>query len=439
MRTPIEIYHSAFDEAVKKNDVQRASQIAWVAVKSKYRMQGDAWVARDSVDKDAVPFMEMITFDDGSKVRETADGYLVANPRVARTGVQVYDGWEVGRSDLDKVSVYRPEEEVFHVDAISSLAYKPVTSEHPDGFVDADNWRELAVGHLGGDVMRDGDFVRVPLIVMDSDTVKSIRDNKREQLSVGYTAKLVWGDGVSPKGEKYNAIQKEIRANHVAITHVARGGSKLRMGDRSTKERTMATRNFVVDGITVEMEERDMQVIERHIGALSKNLETAQSTLETLRGTSQAELATSKTETANALSMVQNKDAEIVTLKTQLEESKLSPQALDKLVTDRVATVSRAKAIIGDVLIVDGKTDADMRRQVVFAKLGDQAKDWNDDMIKASFNTLTTTVTDGGNNLSHAATLINLNNNNSGDPRIAAYKNYDETISNRWKGTGASQ
>lgn len=201
----------------------------------------------------------------------------------------------------------------------------------------------------------------------------------------------------------------------------------------------MATRNFVVDGITVEMEERDMQVIERHIGALSKNLETAQSTLETLRGTSQAELATSKTETANALSMVQNKDAEIVTLKTQLEESKLSPQALDKLVTDRVATVSRAKAIIGDVLIVDGKTDADMRRQVVFAKLGDQAKDWNDDMIKASFNTLTTTVTDGGNNLSHAATLINLNNNNSGDPRIAAYKNYDETISNRWKGTGASQ
>lgn len=45
------------------------------------------------------------------KPRRTADGYLVADVRAARTGIQQYRAVEVGRPELDVVNVYRPPAE----------------------------------------------------------------------------------------------------------------------------------------------------------------------------------------------------------------------------------------------------------------------------------------------------------------------------------------
>jgi uncharacterized protein len=96
-------------------------------------------------------------------VRITQGGYLVAEPRVARTGVQLYKGVECGRPDLDTVRVYRPESEVFDVDALSSLTHKPITAEHPSGPINASNWKKNAVGQTGDKVLRDGSSIRIPL------------------------------------------------------------------------------------------------------------------------------------------------------------------------------------------------------------------------------------------------------------------------------------
>jgi len=433
-----EIFRNTFNAAAEKTSEERALTRAWSAVKAKFKKEGAEWVAKDNVSDEMMAFDEMIALDAEAKLRETADGYLVCSPRIARTGVQEYAGWEVGKPEMEKVRVYRPEAEVFHIDAIASLAFKPVTNEHPSDLIGPDNWREFAVGHLGGDMLRDGDFIRMPLIVMDSGAIGEVRDGKKE-LSVGYTALLKWGDGTTPQGEQYNATQHDIRANHLAITQKARGGSKLRMGDNrkpTPKEKKMRT--FVIDGITVEMEERDQQVVERAINKLETELTAAQTELNTLRATSATELATARTETANAASTVQTKDAEIATLKQQLIDSKITPQELDRRVTERVATVQKAKAILGDALVLDGKTDADIKKQVVLAKLGDQAKDWNDEMMTASFNTLTAvagtpTTT---NDTQRVTDVLLLNNNGGTDPRSKAYAEYDEVLSNRWKTAG---
>jgi len=197
----------------------------------------------------------------------------------------------------------------------------------------------------------------------------------------------------------------------------------------------MATRSFVIDGITVDMEERDMQVVERHIQKLEGDLDAAKTEANTVRTASQADLAKAQTEVANSAAVVQTKDAEIATLKTQLADAKLTPQQLDKLVSDRVATVQRARSILGDAVLVDGKTEGDIRRQVVNAKLGDTAKDWNDDMVTASFNTLT--VADTGNNgTRQVADVLQNQNNFNGDPLAKAYNEYNEGVSNRWKTAG---
>jgi len=378
-------------------------------------------------------------FKDDNGLRETGDGYMICRPRIARTGIQIYQGAEVGRPDLKTVRVYRPESEVFSADAMSSLAHKPVTVEHPSEPVTAKNWRKYAVGRLDDEIVRDGEFIRVPLILMDAEAIEVVKGGK-SQLSVGYSAQLQWADGVTKDGEKYDVTQTAIRANHVAITHTARGGPKLRMGDNDEHQRrkTMATRTIQVDGISVEMEERDVQVVERRIANLQAEVASAQAALATAQTTAQNDVATARTETANAKAEVQTKLAEIATLQKQLGDAKLTPAALDKMVSDRVATVQRAKSIIGDALIVEGKTDADMRRQVVSAKMGDTAKDWSDDMINASFNTLAVLPDSGGghNGLTHVINVMRNNDSSGLDPRAKAYSEYDENIQNRWKTAG---
>ena len=197
----------------------------------------------------------------------------------------------------------------------------------------------------------------------------------------------------------------------------------------------MPTKKIMIDGISVEMEERDTQVVERRLSALEAELATAKTALATAQTTAQNDVATARTETANATTLANNKDAEIATLKSQLADAKMSPEKLDKLVTDRVATVQRAKAL-HDSVVVDGKSDAEIRRQVVAAKLGDTAKDWTDDMVSASFNTLSTATADNGNGLSRVVDLLRNNDTGGGDALNKAYNEYETALSERWKTAG---
>jgi hypothetical protein len=104
----------------------------------------------------------------------------------------------------------------------------------------------------------------------------------------------------------------------------------------------------------------------------------------------------------------------------------------------RAHVEQRAKALM-DSCICDDKSDEDIRRQVVNAKLGDVAKDWNDDMIAASFNTLAVSVTDTNHNgLQQVIGLIANNTDSGGGTPVAkAYQQYDSDLSNRWKTAGA--
>src|SRR5690606_13036081 len=143
-------------------------------------------------------------------------------------------GWEVGKPDRPTVRVYRPETEVFSKDALHTYAHRPVTLDHPDEAVTADNWKDYAIGQTGGEVARDGEFVRVPLVLMDSKAIEAVENGKRE-LSMGYSAELVFDSGVTPDGQEYDAIQKNLRMNHLAVVTMARGGSQLKIGDNLEK------------------------------------------------------------------------------------------------------------------------------------------------------------------------------------------------------------
>lgn len=302
--------------------------------------------------------------------RITSDGYLVAEVRVARTGIQQYLARELGLNQDGIVNVYRPEETVFSKDSLSTFAGKPVTMLHPPEPVTSSNWRQYAVGDIGEEIMRDGEFVRVPIKLMDADAIAAVTSGKRE-LSVGYSVAIEMRDGVSPDGTPYQAVQTgHLKVNHLAIVPKARGGDKLRIGDgvenwgiapistndteRKPDVSNQNLRTVVVGDEAVEVTDAGARVIEKmklDIKELGTRL-------------SDAEARTS--EIADA------KDAEIGQLKAELQAARdaaPTQEQTSKLVADRVALETEARRVFSDVQTA-GVSDADIRRAVVAHKLG---------------------------------------------------------------------
>jgi hypothetical protein len=290
--------------------------------------------------------------------RITSDGYLAADARVARTGIQVYTGREIdpdnehGLRDRAQVRVYRPADSVFSREAMTSYAHRPITNDHPSGAVDATNWRQLAVGMTGGEVVRDGEFVRVPLVLMDADTIAAVKSGKN-QLSMGYTVKLSFDAGTTPEGEAYDATQTEMRMNHLALCRAARGGDKLKIGDQTKESGHMTTRTIIVDGLPVEVTDKDAAIVSRAIDSVSKARDAAEKAL------ADATIEHGKVVAARDAELAK-KDAEIATLKSQVVDA----ASLDKLVADRSALVSKVKAIV-PTLDASGKSAAELRKAAV--------------------------------------------------------------------------
>lgn len=196
--------------------------------------------------------------------RRTRDGYLAVNARVARAGnVQQYLGYEVGKPEMAVVNVYRPAEEVFNKDTLASFAHRPVTLGHPSTAVTADTWSDVAKGWSDGEVAREGEFVRISMLLADAGAIKAVEDGTR-QISMGYDCELDWTAGVTADGQAYDARQTRIRSNHVAIVELARGGPELRIGDsahqsgaavidRATVDQQLRTRGYL-DQATIDAE-----------------------------------------------------------------------------------------------------------------------------------------------------------------------------------------
>jgi hypothetical protein len=311
-------------------------------------------------------FLDAVTV---AGTRRTEDGYLIAEARAVRTGIQLYAGDEVGKPEMKVVKVYRPAESVFAEASLQSFTHAPVTNDHPDKQVTAANWKDLAIGEVSTAAKKDGEWVMLPLILKDAKAIKLVEDGKRE-LSAGYVCELEWTDGFTADGEAYDAIQKNIKINHLALVDRARAGSKARIGDSAvswgvspvndhepSKEKEMTLKTVTVDGIPVEVTDQGATVI----ATLQSRLADAATKLTDADKAHQTAIAAKDAELAK-------KDAEIDSLKGKI----LSDADLDKRVQARGDLVATAKAIAKDVK-TEGLSDAAIRKAVVAAKLGDAA------------------------------------------------------------------
>lgn len=312
-----------------------------------------------------------------SGARRTGDGYLVAEAFAVRTGVQVYSGAEMGVEDRETIAVYRPEEEVRSADSLRTFSHAPVTMGHPAENVTTDNWRELAVGEVSTEASWHDGKIKLPLILKDAAAIAAVEAGTRE-LSAGYTCTIEMQDGVAPDGTPYQAVQRNIRINHLAVVPRGRAGSEFRIGDEagswgaapittSKKEDKMsdALKTVVLGDKAVQVAAADHAAIEAFKADMAKKLTDAETAKDKAEG---------------------ERDA-AVTAKDTAEAKVLDAAAIDKLVADRAELVGKANAIAPDVATT-GLADAEIRKAVVVAKLGDAMKDKPAAYIDARFDIL---------------------------------------------------
>ena len=169
----------------------------------------------------------------------TPEGFLRIRARIARVGVHDYKAGEIGGppgASPDKiVRVYRPVGAVFDPASMASFAAKPVTLDHPPAMVDSANWKRFAVGHSGAAVSREGDHLAADLIITDAAAVA--RAEAGAELSNGYWADFVFTPGWTSSGEPYDAVQRNIRGNHIALVDSGRCGPSCRLDGAATLRR----------------------------------------------------------------------------------------------------------------------------------------------------------------------------------------------------------
>lgn len=183
---------------------------------------------------------------------ETPEGFLRIKATFARTGLQRYR-----RQDGTEAVEYRPEEEVSKQDALLSLANLPVTLEHPPELLTPDTCRRYQRGHTGSMVEYRSPFAIGFLTVTDREAIDTIKRGDAREVSVGYRVKFDATPGVTPDGQSYDGVQREISGNHVAIVRKGRAGPEVRLHMDSA----IAVDPFPADGPTPPHQEDDMTAV----------------------------------------------------------------------------------------------------------------------------------------------------------------------------------
>ena len=160
----------------------------------------------------------------------TEEGYLVDRPILTTIGI-----FEYTNPDGTIRRELRLPEEVFKEESLQSYKGKPIIITHDAGLITKDNVHENAVGTILSEGYRSGNDVRAEIIIHDTDEMKLAG---LKELSLGYNLDLDETPG-EWNGQPYDAVQRNIVINHLALVLEARAGEQARLNidsrDRKTK------------------------------------------------------------------------------------------------------------------------------------------------------------------------------------------------------------
>lgn len=343
--------------------------------------------------------MQGLRYDTGilSGPEKTEEGYLRCWATIARTGVQTYK-----RADGSEIVEYRPAEEVGKVDSLASFAGKAVTLEHPPELLNTENTGRYQVGFTDSEILFDGNYVKVRMTITDAEAIASVEGGYTPEVSAGYQVELDSQSGVTPDGQRYDAIQRAIAGNHIALTRKGRAGGAVKvhldaadavavpadqkpLGHKPMAKITIAGAEYEVsDAVAVAYttaQRDDAAQQQQKLDAV----EQAKATLEAQRDELQAKL--------DAANGTQDElKARIDTLTSDLEQAKNartdSADDLEARLDARLELIEKARTVLDSDFEFRGKNDRQIHEAAIKAIHGDSLEltERTDAYVEARFD-----------------------------------------------------
>lgn len=352
------------------------------------------------------------------------DGFMRDSPIVARTGV-----YEYRNPDGTIRREYRPADEVFASDALNSFRGKPITVLHPKkGKITAANVFGTAIGSILSDgYPKDEKYVACDIVIFAPDKI-----GKHRELSLGYRCDCEETPGVSPDGQAYDAIQRNIRINHLAVVPVARAGMKARLncdGDEIIEsEGTQNMSKFKIDGVEHEVPE----AVSNYITTLQSRVDAAEASL-TATKEAMAGVTASKTELQTKLDAMSGErdglqgkldamTAERDSLKTKVDAAEADKKAaVDKAVEDAKKEIKERAELEADAkkakcAKTDGLSNQELKVAIIKAVRGDSLNfdGKSDDYVNAYYDSIRADLDNSNTNIAIQLRKTIVKNDNGG-------------------------
>lgn len=268
------------------------------------------------------------------------NGFLPVTANLTRTGIFTYV--EMMPDGTIKVCrQLRHPDEVFAPESLETLQGLPATNNHPETqLVSPENAKDYIVGWQSDNPKKvrlpeykddSEDYLQSKVVFFDKEAIGQITGGQKSEISLGYTCNLDETPG-EWNGQQYDAVQRDIRYNHLSLVERARGGSECRIVTDSISAHEL------VDGITIVRDE--MKVENKTINIDANEWKALQDSKDRL----QAELDEAK----EKLSEVKNFDAD----------------AFKAAVAQRVALEAKASKVLDDVKL-DSMSEKEIHLAVI--------------------------------------------------------------------------
>lgn len=178
---------------------------------------------------------ESLAFDRASVRTIDANGRLqISRTNISKANVNGYYGREIPRSEelgLEPNKLYRLWR---HPDELRKAAKSfnniPVLSKHiPDFPTDPPNEFRVGVTHSNAEF--DGTYLTVGMSIWDNSAIAGIESGEQRELSASYKYVADMTPGVTPDGEPYDGVMRDIFGNHEALVPDGRAGPDVLVAD----------------------------------------------------------------------------------------------------------------------------------------------------------------------------------------------------------------
>jgi len=303
-----------------------------------------------------------------TKSEVTDEGYLKVWCKAARVGTQLYT-----RGDGTQVREYRPEDEVSNPDSLASFGMKAVTLNHPKVLLDSKTTKLHQVGHAGSHVRFSDGFVEVALVITDQDAIDAVQRGDAQEVSAGYRVDYDPTPGVTPDGESYDGIQRNIKVNHIALVARGRAGREARLlldsCDRNdavadieppSNSPVISMARITLDGLDIELPADAAGAVQSFVKETGRAQAELQQKLDAQEEKIQA-VVTEKTEAQDRIDASQERIAE---LEKQLAEAVAASEQRDDAaeindaVNKRLEALNKFAAIMPEDYKFDGEDEA---------------------------------------------------------------------------------